>query len=311
MALCNRSFSFLFYKFQGFKYPVYAYSRTYKAGFNSGDHCHDFPQLWYCRSGRHFHRVGDEVFECSKGTMVLVPPGVYHTFWVEGCDVTDIIALHLSYEITLNASPETYLNTFANTFLYPFRDELGHNIPLFRTVGNKSQPVVEDCMSWLSMLVFAVDGMVQTEEIYQKLEILFSTSEFLLPERCGKKALDLIHNRIIPIFRTISFMNIHYPEKITEDTILAQCAISRAGLYRYFKRIIGHTYSQYLQQLRVRRAYFYVKYTTYSFSYISDICGFFDIHHMSRLFTKYIGESPRARRNYLQGLYSKSPPHCL
>lgn len=298
----SQSIGFLFYKFQGLKHPVYAYNRIYESGFVSSNHCHDFPQLWYCRSGKHFHKVGETVYQCTKGAMIIVPAGMYHTFWVEEGESSEIFAMHLSYEAALNAPPELYPNTFANLFLPPFQEELGETLPLYRIISHKSQAVVEDCISWLCMLSFAVEGMVQTQEIYEKVERLLSVEEFYLPEKSRKKALDLIHNRIIPIFRIVSYMNIHYPEKITEDTILEQCAISRASLYRYFKRIIGHTYSQYLQQLRVRRAYFYVKHTTYSFSYISDICGFFDIHHMSRLFTKYIGESPRARRNYLRQL---------
>lgn len=298
-----KSISFLFYKFVGLKYPVYAYSRNYEANFNSGDHCHDFPQLWYCRSGKYFHRVDDRVFTCAKGSVVIVPPGIYHTFWVEeGCSC-EISCLHLSYEAVLSASAELYPNTYANMFMPVFQDELGWELPLYRVISPTSQGVLEDCLSWLSMLAFAVDGMVKKHEIYEKVEQLLSIREFRMPETYHKKLLDLVQTRTLPIFRVISYLNIHYADKITEDTLLEQCGISRAGLYRYFKRIIGHTYSQYLQQLRVRRAYFYVKHTTYSLTYISDICGFFDIHHMSRLFTKYIGESPRARRKSLREQY--------
>lgn len=294
------SIGFLFYKFVGLKYPVYAYSRIYEAGFVSNEHCHDFPQFWYCRSGRHIHKVGDQIFECTKGSVVIVPAGVYHTFRVEAGCTSEIIAVHLSYEAALNAEPEQYVNALANLFLPVFEEETGCSLPLFRMIGSSSQAVLEDCLSWLCMLAFAVDGMVEKKEIYEKLETLFSLPEFLIPVQYRKRALDLIQTRIVPIFRVVAYMNIHYPDKITEDTLLDQCCISRAGLYRYFKRIIGHTYSRYLQQLRVRRAYFYVKFTTYSLTYISDICGFFDIHHMSRLFTRYIGESPRSRRNRLR-----------
>lgn len=293
---------FLFYKFQSLKYPVYAYSRVYEGGFVSNNHCHDFPQMWYCRSGKHSHQVGDQIFECTKGSVVIVPSGVYHSFWTEPDQSSEIVALHLSYEAVLSASFQECPNTISNLFLPPFQKELGWDLPLHRTIGTASQAVMEDCLSWLFMLSFALDGMIAQSQIYKKLEQMMSIPEFAVPESFRKKAQDLVQTRISPIFRVISYLNIHYADKIVEDALLKNCGISRAGLYRYFKRIIGHTYSQYLQQLRVRRAYFYIKYTSYSLTYISDICGFFDIHHMSRLFTKYIGESPRARRNFLRNL---------
>lgn len=291
---------FLFYKFVGLKYPVYAYSRVYEPGFTSSEHCHDFPQLWYCRSGRHTHKVGGQEILCTKGAVVIIPAGVYHSFWVDDGDASEIVAIHLSYEMVLDACADDYSNTLANMFLPAFEEALGWKLPLFRIISNSSQPVMEDCLSWLSMLAFAVEGMVQKNQIYEKLEQLFSLPEFSLPETFRRKALGLLQTRILPIFRVVSYMNIHYPEKITEDTFLETCGISRAGLYRYFKQVMGHTYSQYLQQLRVRRAYFYLKHTNYPLTYISDTCGFFDSHHMSRLFTKYIGESPRSRRNRLR-----------
>ncbi len=300
---------FLFYKFQSRKYPVFVENRVYQPGFDSGTHSHDFPQFWYCCEGSYFHRVGDEVFHCPKGSAVILPAGIPHNFWVPKDAPCRIFGLHLSYEVLLHTPLPRIRNTVANLFLPVFHRELGYSLPAYRMLDHSQQLQVEEALSWLSMLSFALEGMIKTHQIYEKLEGIFSTAAFRLPEDREKKAQDLIQTRLLPIWRVVAYLNVHYPEKITEETVLEQCAISRAGLYRYFKQIVGHTYSQYLQQLRVRRAYYYVKHTTYSFSYISDICGFFDIHHMSRLFTKYIGENPRARRKRLREYYEGVNSH--
>jgi AraC-like DNA-binding protein len=47
-----------------------------------------------------------------------------------------------------------------------------------------------------------------------------------------------------------------------------------------------------LRWIRIERAALYMTHTAYSAAYISNICYFSNPSHMSRIFTKYTGESP-------------------
>ena len=67
-----------FSKFLALRYPVFIKYYIYPPMHRNPMHNHDFPQLWYCLNGRYQHRVGDCIYECGKGSVVIIPPGVFH-----------------------------------------------------------------------------------------------------------------------------------------------------------------------------------------------------------------------------------------
>ncbi len=74
--------------------------------------------------------------------------------------------------------------------------------------------------------------------------------------------------------------------------IIAAMRIELSGLcqtdyFRYIKRIVGTTFSTYLQRLRVRHAIVLATFSPYSLSYIADICGFGDLSYMENRIKKY------------------------
>ena len=63
------------------KNPVYAVRKEFAPGFQSPSNMHDFPQIWYCYRGNYFHRVGDCVYECGEGSVIVLPIGTPQKFW--------------------------------------------------------------------------------------------------------------------------------------------------------------------------------------------------------------------------------------
>ncbi len=307
MGTPNQRISFAFWKFQGRHFPAYAYNRLYTPEYRGIFHSHEFPQLWYCLSGHCLHILEDQEFECSKGSVLIVPAGARHNFRVPEGQNVELLSMDISYETFLKTPNGRYMNAVTNLFLIPFAQELGWDFRPYILLSPQSQRQIEDLLSWFCLLNYAPKGTVKVDEIYEKLEELFSLPEFAVPQESRKKAVHLLETRLRPIFRIISYINSHYPEKIEEERLLQEGGISRSVLYRYFKRIVGQTYSQYLQQLRVRRAYVYLKYTTYSLSYIADVCGFYDTQHMLKVFTRYEGESPKQQRAKLKKLMEEKP----
>lgn len=303
----GKRISLTFFKFQGRQIPVYAYSRLYTPAHNGDAHNHDFPQIWYCLSGKYCHWVEDRKYECDKGSVVVIPPGVFHYFRVADEAGAEIVALHMGCGLLLNTPPDQYLNTTANLFLPAFSKELGRPFASVLMLSPNSQAAIEDLLSWFCLLSYAPQGTVEEREVCQKLEQIFSLPEFALEDKYRKKAISIVQSRLRPVLRILAYLNIHYPEKIEEEKLLQEGGISRAVLYRYFKRITGYTYSQYLQQVRVWRAYIYLKFTNYSLSHIVDVCGFYDTQHMLKVFTKYVGESPKERRLKLKKYLEENP----
>lgn len=283
----NNTINFEFTKMRGNRYLAFA-SRRYFASGQTDGHIHDFMQVWYCCNGRYTHQVGDQVYDCPEGSLVIVPTGVYHEVTFTEAE-TEVLELNVSYKLFLKTAPERLLNTIANLCQNVISQELQPYVLL----SPQSRRLADDYLSWLSVLRYAPPETIRKEEVFEKIENLFSLPELAVAEGDHKKVLHIAQSQILPIFQILSFVNIHYAEKIEEEALFQEGGISRRGMYRYFKLVTGFTYSQYLQHLRVAYAIVYLRQSRYSLAHISDLCGFCDASHMSRVFRKCMGDSPR------------------
>lgn len=296
------NFGFAFERFAKCKDPVFADLREYKETVYDYIHTHDYPQIWYCYEGEYVHNLKGQEILCKKGSVVIVPPGILHRPFFD--TPTKVLCLNVNHDILLKCLPKKYKNAAIFLFLGDFLGEVAPDFAHYRMLCPKSQETVEKIFSWFMLQNYETHSAGETQ-YWERLEEIFSLPEFTLPEEQMEKALHLVQTRVLPIFKIVSYLNDHYSEKITDEVLLRQANISRAVMYRYFKRVIGETYSVYLQKLRIRRAHLYMRNTTYSITQIAQFCGFYDVCHMTRAYTKYMDESPRQQRTLMRQLYQK------
>ncbi len=295
--------NFGFIKFANHKRPLHA-SRFQREneGTKSDRHYHDFPQIWYCYGGSYTHIVEKQTYHCERGSLFVIPPGVTHDV-LYGEEYVDLLSIDIHWDMLLNFPPEKWINAVTNLYWPVFANEIDHSFSSCNLLSDASIKTAEECLDWFDLLKFIPSGTVRPEEIYEKAETLFSLPEFAILESDHQKAIQIAQSQLQPIMRIISHLNDHYPDKINEEELFREAGISRRGMYRYFQRVIGCTYSNYLQALRVKHVYTYLRTSTYSLSYISDACGFCDVRYMSRVFKDYYAESPQIRRKRLEEYY--------
>ncbi len=93
------------------------------------------------------------------------------------------------------------------------------------------------------------------------------------------------------------YMDSHYTDKFTLNTIAKNLYINPCYLHRTFKEIIGCTLLEYQHQTRIKHAIRLLIETKLSVSYISYEVGYSTLSHFSRVFKKMIGTSPLCFRN--------------
>lgn len=284
-----------FAKFFRHRYPVLAKTHVYTSSHYSCMHCHDFPQIWYCLRGKYYHIVDNQVYECTKGSIVLIPIGVSHRFWILENEETELIHLNVMYDISFDL--EQHMNAVANLFLPVFGAELRHRFPVYMMLSKERQSAVEHLFSWFLSLNANSHNPIADIEIQNKLEELFSLPEFALPPEKHKKATDVFLAWLPPFIKVVSYLNAHYNERIVEADLINLAFLCKTDLCKYFKRLIRHSCFTYLRWIRIGRAALYMTHTAYSAAYISNICYFSNPSHMSRIFTKYTGESPGVFRD--------------
>ena len=94
----------------------------------------------------------------------------------------------------------------------------------------------------------------------------------------------------------VSFIEHHYGDAVSLQTVAAAVGIHRATLAAAFRRFRATSVGEYIRDLRVRRATDALLHTSMPLHEIAIVCGFADQAHFGRLFRRVRGMSPGAFR---------------
>lgn len=94
----------------------------------------------------------------------------------------------------------------------------------------------------------------------------------------------------------ITYVNEHYMEKLSLDTIAAQVGFSREYFCRFFKQHMGITFLRYLNEVRISHAGRLLLNTDLSISDVMLKSGFTNQTIFNRLFKEFYGMTPRQSR---------------
>ena len=91
---------------------------------------------------------------------------------------------------------------------------------------------------------------------------------------------------------TINYMNQHFGEKITIESLSKLANMSESNFNRIFKKETGISPFEYLINVRIKKAKKFLREKTNTITEISINCGFYSISHFSSCFMKQFGMSP-------------------
>ena len=89
-----------------------------------------------------------------------------------------------------------------------------------------------------------------------------------------------------------SFLDEHYKEKLSLESVASHFFIDKHYLARLFKEQYGVTLVTYLQQVRITHAKRMLRFTDKSIEEIGLECGIGELNYFSRVFKKLEGVSP-------------------
>ena len=93
-----------------------------------------------------------------------------------------------------------------------------------------------------------------------------------------------------------SFLDEHYSEKLSLESVASRFFIDKHYLARLFKERYGVTLVAYLQQVRITHAKRMLRFTDKSIEEIGRECGVGELNYFSRVFKKLEGVSPSEYR---------------
>ena len=265
-------------------------------------HTHDFPQVYYCNKGIMRMGVENDSYELSEGNMILIPAGAKHSFELK--EGNEIVNFNISFEWLLKKT--NLLSTEAVAFLFLNRFFDGEvSFPILRKLSPESRKVAYDCFSVLMQL--QREKEIDRAIVFNEVNKIFALPEFALTASEKNWADSIISDRLIPALRAVGYMNSNFSKKIHCEELLRVSGLCRTDFYKAIKKTIGDTYSIYLQKVRVKRAHRALGFSNYSFSYISDMCGFGSPTYFGKCYKKYRGYTPKEERAALRELLERYP----
>lgn len=138
-----------------------------------------------------------------------------------------------------------------------------------------------------------MDGRVRIEALQKTLV-----------EICHMLANSVTEKQEIAL-RAIAYMQVHFQEQITLETIAENCGLSPSYFSRKFKEQTGENYIETLADIRIREAQKLLGTTDLPIMKIVEQVGYCDEKHFRKLFLKHAGVTPSAYRKSIKHQYDR------
>lgn len=112
-------------------------------------------------------------------------------------------------------------------------------------------------------------------------------------------ALDRPTSELVKL--ALAHIHQHYARPISREEICSVLGISENYLSRLFRQELGLTLVDYINRYRVNIARHLLRETNETITHVAQQVGFDDSAYFSRVFTRYVGRSPRAYRREVEG----------
>ncbi|RED85493.1 AraC family transcriptional regulator [Cohnella phaseoli] len=115
------------------------------------------------------------------------------------------------------------------------------------------------------------------------------------PKVGARDAVDLV----------VDYLDWRYKENVTLEALAQLVALDPSYLVRLFKKHMNKTPFEYLRDLRLKAAASYLSGSDMAIADIVQETGFNSVHHFTRLFKSYYGQSPAEWRKQLRSSESR------
>lgn len=230
-------------------------------------HYHDCLEIGLCETGSGVEFIGGEIYSFSPGTLTVIPRGCVHDSHIIMKDPADppsqwrfVFADPEALGLSAGGIRGTVLDQTELRMLFEL---------LFQELEER-QPGYETA------------GTALLQAFLQKLARFSPTQPPTAPDRQLLPALNLITQS--------------YGRDLTVELMAAQCGLSVSHFRRQFRRAMGSSPLEYLNNLRISVAHHLLRTTQLSVLAISEEVGFRSLSSFNRLFKRVYDVSPRQVR---------------
>ena len=220
----------------------------------------------YCHSGSGwFQLTGDEKVELKAGEYCVLPANVAHAYGSSQVNTWSIYWLHFT-----GAQATNFYENLAQGFLEKAHSASQFNLDLFRMLMlNMEKMLSFSNVAQASMTLWALLGDIIFQNNAQNNNTL-------------EEAMNFIRS------------NLH--KNLSLNDIAIKVGLDPVRFSQLFKQQYATTPIDYLIHLRIQRACKYLQFSDLKINEIAKVVSYTDQYYFSRVFSKFIGISPRQYR---------------
>ena len=230
----------------------------------------------FCTGGTGTVHVDDRVYHLHQYSLIIMPPGIKHTYYASQDDPWDIYWLHFRGQLA-----EEYVNVSPNKA--HFIDHLSND-----QVNSTMRQFWQMIKSFLPGFSYASVFYVS-----QVLGVLLAT---LAMDDTDQQTSTHGGNYVDA---AIHYIYQHIDEPIKLSDVANHLGISTSYLSRKFRTVVNASVIEFTTTIKMKRASHYLQYTNVPIQQVARRLGYTDSYYFSRVFKNEFGLSPRHFRNRL------------
>lgn len=138
---------------------------------------------------------------------------------------------------------------------------------------------------------------LQMDELHEALEFMCRRAKKLSADEAVSDADSGEHAGSFLVKNALKHIEEHYNEKLTLTNVAESTYVSQWHLSKLLNKHSGQSFSEILNGVRIKNAKKFLHNPSLRIREISEMTGFSDVSHFSRIFKKIEGVSPNEYRN--------------
>ncbi len=274
--------------------------RTHSAGKGAfvKHHWHEEVELLYFSGGQFRLEINMESFPIQSECFYFINPGELHSvisetadsYWEDAVvfspdilsfDSYDHAQIHLIHPIQKGRLLFPRYITPEHAAFLPIRNAFMDIMHAFGQMASEASPIKDSSL--------VTDDL--TSQLYIKSSLLYILAT-LSEHRLFTPTEKNLDRRVESIKTALTYIKDNYREKIYLSDLAEQTNLNEQYFCRLFKKAIGHSPMEYINEYRIKQTRRLLEETNLSVTEICLECGYNNLGNFLREFRKYTGTTP-------------------
>ena len=257
-------------------------------------HWHYYMEIIYTVEGNAEMHDGNNVYQVSKGDMVIFHPKSVHSIYsTDGKPVKlNVIKLDIN---RMNMS-SAYSPKLRSIFRCAEKKSMTVFFSSDETAAMGALESFERCIGEMNKGRYGYDIMIRSEICRLLINVLRCWQDKGFRVDSEAFAEDSRYD----IYNITEYIDSSMSQNPKVSEIAEKCGMSYSYFAKKFLAVYGKTCKEYIEDMRIYKAEEFLIFTDFDLTYISQETGFSDCSHMIKSFKKHHGTTPKHFRDIRQ-----------